>query len=186
VTSKRLDWAARTIALLAVTVVFAGGLLLLDAPNRDRRTVIATSCSEFAGDAGSLFDKGDNAVLSGSFASGDRVHLVIDFKGIGYGWELTGVLAAAKKDVTGSGSFSTVTKSRSTSAGASATTSHGEISGFETLVVEGEIMTAGEGGISITNTNSLPPFARLRVASASCEASKGSVQASARAAARPK
>ncbi|TYL98959.1 hypothetical protein FXB40_04255 [Bradyrhizobium rifense] len=50
--SRRLDWAARTIAFLAVIVVLAGGLLLLNAPNRERRTVIATSCREFAADAG--------------------------------------------------------------------------------------------------------------------------------------
>ena len=95
--SKRLDWAARTIALLAVIFVLAGGLLLLNAPNRERRTVIATSCSEFEADAGKLFDKGDTAVLTASFASGDHVHLAIDFRGVGYVWELTGALATRQK-----------------------------------------------------------------------------------------
>ena len=187
--SKRLDWAARTIALVAVIFVLAGGLLLLNAPNRERRTVIATSCSEFEADAGRLFDKGDTAVLSASFASGDRVHLAIDFRGVGYVWELTGVLATAKKDVTGSGSFTTVTKSRSTSTAATSSTStvsHGEISGFGTLDVQSDITAAGDGGIVITNTNSLPPVALPRVASASCEPSKGHAQLSVRAAASPK
>jgi len=186
---KRRDWAARTIALLAVVVVVAGGLLLSNAPNRERRSMITTGCSEFADDAHRLFDKGDTAVLIASFAPGDHVHLVIDFKGIGYVWELTGVLAAAKKEVTGSGSFTTVTKSKSTTTAATSntsTTSHGEISGFATFDMEVDIAAAGEGGIAITNTNSLPPFALLRVASASCEASKGQVQLSDRATTRQK
>jgi hypothetical protein len=179
---KRRDWAARSIALLAVIIVLAGSLLLLNAPNRERRTVIATSCSDFAADAGRLFDKGDTAVLSASFASGDHVHLAIDFKGVGYVWELTGALANAKKDVTGSGSFTTVTKSRSTSTAGTSTISHGDISGFATLEMDADIAAGGDGGIVITNTNSLPPFASPRVASASCEASKASLQLSDRAA----
>jgi hypothetical protein len=185
--SKRLDWAARTVALLAVTIVLAGGLLLLDTPSRERRTVVETSCGEFAGDARKLFDKGDTAVLSASFASGDHVHLAIDFNGVGYVWELTGVLATARKDVTGSGSFTTVTKSSSRSTLVTSSTStiaHGEISGFATLVVESDNTAAGDGGIAITSTNSLPPLARPKVSSASCEAPKGQVQAS--AAQRPK
>ena len=186
---KRRDWAARTIALLAVGVVVAGGLLLSNAPNRERRSVITTRCSEFADDAHKLFDKGDTVVLSGSFASGDHVHLAIDFKGVGYVWELTGVLAAAKKEVTGSGSFATVTKSKSTSTAATfntSTTSHGKISGLATLDMESDIAAAGEGSITITNTNSLPPFALPRVASASCEASEGRVQLSDRTITRQK
>jgi hypothetical protein len=188
--SKRVDWAARTVALVAVVIVLlAGGLLLLNAPNRERRTVVVTSCGEFEVDAKKLFDKGDTAVLSASFASGDRVHLAIDFRGVGYVWELTGVLAAAKKGVTGSGSFITVTESRSTSTAATSGTSkrsHGDISGFVTLEVESDITAAGDGGIVITNTNSLPPFALPRVASASCEGSKGQVQLSVRATANRK
>ncbi|WFU77774.1 hypothetical protein QA645_24835 [Bradyrhizobium sp. CIAT3101] len=178
---KRRDWAARTIALLAVVVVLVGALLLFNAPNRERRTAITTSCSQFEADAHKLFGKGDTAVLSASFAAGDNVHLAIDFKGVGYVWELTGVLATARKDVTGSGSFTTVTKSKSTSAAANSgtsTISHGEINGFATLDVASDIIAAGEGGIVIANTNSLPPFALPRVASASCEASKGPVQLS--------
>jgi hypothetical protein len=181
--AKRLDWAARSVALLAVLLVLAGGLLLLNAPNRDRRTVIATSCTDFAADAHKLFDKGEAAVLSASFAPGDHVHLAIGFSGVGYVWELTGVLATAKKDVTGSGSFTTVTKSRSSSAAGTSTISHGDISGFATLEVETDTIAAGDGGIVITNTNRLPPFARPKVLSASCEASKASVQLSARTAA---
>ena len=186
---KRRDWAARTIALVAMIVVLAGGLLLFDAPNRERRTVIATSCLQFETGARKLFDKGDTAILNASFAAGDHVHLAIDFKGVGYVWELTGVLAAAKKDVTGSGSFTTVTKSKSTSnavASSTSTTSHGEINGFATLDVESEITAAGDGGIMITNTNRLPPFALPVVASAGCEASMEDVRHSARAAASPK
>jgi hypothetical protein len=173
---------------VAVVIVLAGGLLLFNAPNRERRTAIATSCSKFEADAGKLFDRGDTAVLGASFASGDHVHLAIEFKGVGYVWELTGVLAAAKKEVTGSGSFTTVTKSKSTFTAATSSTStisHGNISGFAKLEVESDATAAGDGGIVITNTNSLPPFARPRVASASCESSKGHVQLSARAATSP-
>ncbi|TYL98960.1 hypothetical protein FXB40_04260 [Bradyrhizobium rifense] len=115
------------------------------------------------------------------------MHLAIDFKGVGYVWELTGALATAKKDVTGSGSFTTVTKSKSTSTAAASSTSiisHGEISGFATLDVESDITAAGDGGIVITN--SLPPVALPRIASASCEASKGHAQLSAHAVASPK
>ena len=54
------------------------------------------------------------------------------------------------------------------------------------LDVESDITAAGDGGIMITNTNSLPPVALPRVASASCEASKGRAQLSARAAVSPK
>ena len=61
-----------------------------------------------------LFDNGDTAVLSGTFAPGDHVHLAIDFRGIGYSWKLTGALGAAETDVTGSGSFTAVTESTST------------------------------------------------------------------------
>ncbi len=179
--SKQFDWAARTVALLVVIIVVAGGLLLFDAPDRGRRTVITTSCSEFGADAQKLFANSDTAVLSASFASGDHVHLSIDFKGVGYVWELTGALATAKKDVTGSGSFTTVTKSKSTSTVGASTISHGDISGFATLAVEGDIIAAGDGAIMIKNTNSLPPFASPRVASASCEASKEGIRLSARA-----
>src|SRR5262249_30046526 len=124
--------AARTAAVQFVTVIFAlvavvlavvGGLwlLLFDKANADTEPpiVIASGCSRFEADAHKLFDNGETAALSSTFAPGDHVHLAIDFEGVGYSWELTGALAK-KPAVTGSGWFTTFTTS---------TVSHGKISG---------------------------------------------------------
>jgi|SRR5262249_19623768 len=162
------NWTAR-IALFAMVLALVGGLWLFNKANRDMEppTAVATSCSGFEADAHKLFDKGDTAALSGTFAPGDHVHLAIDFEGVGYSWELTGVLAK-KPDVTGSGWFTTVTR-RTTST--TSTTSHGDISGFARLEVELDVTTAGDGAIKIKKTSSVPSFTPPRVASASCNAS---------------
>lgn len=197
-----LNWTAR-IALLAIVPAVAGGLWLFNqaSAGTERPTAVATSCSGFEADAQKLFDQGNIAALSGTFAPGDRVQLAIDFEGAGHSWELTGVLAAAKKaDVTGTGSFTTVTTStrftlssmsaryrsstRSVTAPTSTTMSlseaqsssdptstRGEISGRARLDLEIDVTTAGDGAIRINKTGSVPSLTAPRVASASCKAS---------------
>jgi hypothetical protein len=169
------------IALFAMVPAVVGGLWLFNSASRDTvfpTTAVATSCSGFEADAHNLFDKGDTAVLRGTFAPGDHVHLAIDFNGVGNAWELTDVLAEAKKaDVTGSGSFTKsirVNKSirfipftRSTSS----TVIYGDISGHARLEVEIDVITAGDGAITINKTSSEPSLTPPRVASASCNAS---------------
>jgi hypothetical protein len=172
------NWTARIIALFAMVLALVGGLWLFNKANRDTEppTVVATSCSGFEADAHKLFDKGDTAALSGTFARGDHVHLAIDFEGVGYSWELTGVLAKAKKaHVTGSGSSTKVTRSVSFSTSTTSitsTVSRGDISGFARLDVEIDVTTAGDGAITIKKASSVPSFTPPRVASASCNASK--------------
>ncbi len=110
------DWTPRIIAAFAMGLVLAGGLSFFNGASRATEPAgpVATSCSGFADDVLKLFNNGDTAVLSGTFAPGDHVHLAIDFRGIGYSWQLTGALGSAKTDVTGSGSFTAVTESTST------------------------------------------------------------------------
>jgi len=93
----------------AVTIVLAvaGGASLFEASRAADPVVVTTSCSGFSADAHKLLAFGDSRTLSGAFAPGDRVHLVVDFKGRGYSWKLNGVLGTAKADVTGSGWFET-------------------------------------------------------------------------------
>ncbi len=108
------DWTPRIIATFAMVVVLAGGLSFFNGANRVTQPAVASSCGGFTADALRLFNNGDTAVLNGTFAPGDHVHLAIDFRGIGYSWKLTGALGAAETDVTGSGSFTAVTESTST------------------------------------------------------------------------
>jgi hypothetical protein len=110
------DWTPRIIATFAVGLVLAAALSFFNGASRatEPAGTVATSCSGFAADAHKLFNKGDTAVLSGTFAPGDHVHLAIDFRGVGYSWQLTGVLGAARTDVAGSGSFISVAESTST------------------------------------------------------------------------
>jgi hypothetical protein len=158
--------------------VLAGGLWLFNKANRDMEspTAVATSCSGFEADAQKLFDKGDTAALSGTFAPGDHVHLAIDLNGLGYSWELTGVLGK-KPDVTGSGWFESgtertisTTTSRTSTMFNTSTVSRGDITGFARLEVEIDVTTAGDGAITISKTSSMPSFARVAIAS--CNASK--------------
>ena len=162
------------IALLATTLALVGALWLFTESNRDTEpaTVIATSCGGFEADAHKLFDKGDSAALRGRFAPGDHVHLAIDFKGVGYSWELTGVIIK-EPDVTGSGRWTTVTRSiKSTTPTNSTflTLSRGDISGLARLEVEVDVITAGDGAITINKTSAVPSLTPPRVVSASCNA----------------
>jgi hypothetical protein len=161
----------RTIALFAVVVAVAGGVWWwFNKADSDTKPLIAvaTSCKGFAADARKLFDNGDAVTLSGTFAPGEQVQLAIDLWGVGYAWELTGVLAK-KPEVTGTGSFLSVIGSTSTS---TSTVYLGKISGSARLDVELNVETAGDGAITIRKTGSLPSFTRPRVSSASCKPTK--------------
>jgi hypothetical protein len=167
---------ARIIAPFAMVLAFVGGLWWFNTANgaTEAPTVVATSCSGFKADAQKLFDKGDTAVLSGTFAPGDRVRLAVDFKGIGHAWELTGVLANAKKtDVTGRASFETYTRAvaDSPSSPSIIAEARGDISGFGRLDLEIDVAKAGEGAITIKKTSSVPSLILPRVARARCSAS---------------
>ena len=175
-------WKARTIALFAAVLVFVAGLSLVSKANGDTEaaTAAAPNCSEFVADAHKLFEQGDIATLSGTFAPGDHVHMAIDFNGVGYSWELTGVLGKMP-DVTGSSRFSwlnwyTYTAKRTTTFTSTHTpvssVSRGKISGFARLEVELDVTTAGDGAITINKASSVPLLRSPRVVIASCKASK--------------
>jgi hypothetical protein len=178
--NKGPNWTAR-IALLAVIPVLAGGLWLFSRANRDTpSTASVTSCSGFAVDAGKLFDNGDVAALSGTFAPGDRVRLAIDSVSEGYSWELTGVLGKVKKvDITGPARFRNGTKSTThvsliTSRSTTSNTAYGDIiSGAGRLNLEIDVTTAGGGAIAFKRAGSAPSSSLPRVASASCSAATG-------------
>jgi hypothetical protein len=159
------------IASAAIVLALVGGVWLFDKLNRasEPRTAVATSCSGFEADAHKLFDKSDAAVLSGTFAAGDHVHLVIDFKGVGHSWELSGALGK-KPLVTSSGPFTWFTTTTGTWSGS--TVSHGTVDGFARLELDVDVTTAGEGVLTINKTGSMPLFPSPSVARASCEASK--------------
>lgn len=104
------DWTPRIIATLATVLALVGGALLVVGAVRTAPAVSATTtCAGFAADAFKSFNNGANVTLSAPFAPGDHVHLALDIKGAGYSWKTTGVLGAAKTDVTGSGWFETDT-----------------------------------------------------------------------------
>lgn len=94
-------------AAVSIVLAVAGGASLFGPSRATEPAVVATSCSGFSADAHKLLAFGDSRTLSGAFAPGDHVHLVVDFKGRGYSWKLNGVLGTAKADVTGSGWFET-------------------------------------------------------------------------------
>ena len=100
------DWTPRIVATLATVLALVGGALLVVGAVRTAPAVSATTtCAGFAADAFKSFNNGANVTLSAPFARGDHVHLALDIKGAGYSWKTTGVLGAAKTDVTGSGWF---------------------------------------------------------------------------------
>jgi hypothetical protein len=104
------DRTPRIIATFWIVVALVGGASAVAHSTRTAPAVsVTTTCSQFAADAEKSFKNGANVTLTGPFAVGDHVHLAIDFKGIGYSWQATGVLGAAKTDVTGSGWFETDT-----------------------------------------------------------------------------
>lgn len=168
-------WKARIIALSAMVLALVGGLSLFGTADRDAEppTVIATSCSEFAADAHKLFDQGDIATLRGTFAPGDHVHLVIDFNGVDYSWESTGVLGKMP-NVAGSWyKYTAHTKATFTPEHTLISSmSDGKISGFARLEVELDVATAGDGALTVNKTDSTPLLGSPKVVIASCKASK--------------
>jgi hypothetical protein len=165
------NWTAR-VALLAIVPAVVGGLWLFNKESHDTEpaVVVATSCSEFKTNAKKLFDKGGTAVLSGTFAPGDHVHLTIDFKGLGYSWELTGVLATTHVDMTGLRPYSSTKKytrvTYNKDKAIESIVSRGKISG------SADVTAAGAGAITINKTGGAPSFASPKVKSASCIASR--------------
>lgn len=104
------DWTPRIIAAFAIVLALGGGASFVAGAIRTAPAVsVTTTCAGFAADALKAFDNGANVTLSAPFAPGDHVHLALDIKGVGYSWKTTGVLGAAKTDVTGSGWFETDT-----------------------------------------------------------------------------
>ena len=174
------NWTGVTAASLVIVAAFSGWLWLSDKASggTEPATVIATSCTTFKDDAGKLFDNGDHIALKGTFARGDHVHLIIDFRGAGYSWEVSGALGKTP-EVTSTGPFSkylTYTYSKPADDNSASTSSkparlimsRGTISGFARLDVELDVVSAGEGTITINRTSSVPSIAR--VALATCNA----------------
>jgi hypothetical protein len=173
------NWKVGITALFAMVVVVAGGLSLFNKSNdnTEPHTAVAADCSKFEAEAHKLFDQGDTVTLSGTFAPGDHVHLAIDFYGVGYSWESTGVLGKMP-DVTSSGWFNWYTYTANSKATFTSThtlvssVSRGKISGFARLEVELDVTTAGDGTITINTANSMPSLRSPKVVIASCNASK--------------
>ena len=173
-------WATSTVASLAVIAALAGALWLFGEASADAKpaTVVATSCSGFDADARQQFEKDGATALTGTFAPGDHVHLVVDLRG-GYSWKVTGALGK-KPEVTSNGPFtstftytlSTVNLSPGSTPPASTTSvmSRGSIKGFARLDLELDVAKAGEGTITISRTGSALPFVSPKVAVASCKA----------------
>jgi len=161
------NWTGRIVASFAMIAAVAAGLWLFtrEAPAREKYAVIATSCSKFEVDARTLFDKGDIAILRGKFAPGDHVHLALDLKGVGYVWDVMGVLAK-KPEMTGYGAHVAITGSNATS-----TVAHGKVSGFARLEWDIDVDKPGDGVIMISRIDSVP-LMPASVASASCRGSK--------------
>lgn len=173
--STKPNWIAR-IALLAIVPAAVGGWFLNEASHdkEPAAVVVSTGCDGFKADALKLFDNGETVALSGAFAPGDRVRLAIDFKGLGYSWDLTGVLATKNVKLTGPGPYNSnkyTSVTRDKSDVITSITSRGEISGFGTVEVDVDVRKAGDGAITIKKTGSVPPLTAPKVTSASCIAS---------------
>lgn len=171
-------WKARNIALFAMVLALAGGLSLFNKANggTEPATAASANCSEFEAKARKLFDQGgDTATLSGTFAPGDHVHLAIDFIGVSYSWESTGVLGKMP-NVSGSRWYSWLKYTAHSKATYSpehtliSSVSNGKISGFARLEVKLDVATAGDGAITIKKTSGLSISPRVVIAS--CKASK--------------
>jgi hypothetical protein len=160
------------IALLALVPVLVGGLWSFAKASRAPH---ATGCRGFEAEAHKMFDKGDTAALSASFAPGDRVQLAIDFAGPGYRWEFTGVLGKVKKaDVTGPVHViyhnGIIFKKHISLFGSTTShTAYGDIAlGYGRLNVEIDVTAAGAGAIAISKTGGESSSAPPKFASASC------------------
>jgi hypothetical protein len=171
---------ARVVAVLAMVLATVGALSLLNKANTGPSTAVASGCREFETEALKLFGKGDSTALSGTFAPGDHVRLVIDFAAVDFSWKLTGVLGKANKaDVFGTGARFTKTIDSDTHIRfipyprSTTTTLHsGTVSGTGKLNLEIDVTKAGDGGIAINMTSSAPLSTPPSVAIASCNASK--------------
>ncbi|MBR1143755.1 hypothetical protein [Bradyrhizobium sp. AUGA SZCCT0431] len=173
--------------MFAIVLALVGGLSLFNKANDDTKppaavaeaaTAGSSNCHEFEANARKLFDQGgDTATLSGAFAPGDQVHLVIDFNGVSYAWESTGVLGKMP-NVSGSRWFSWLSGYKYTARTRAtyspehtliSSVSDGKISGFAKLEVKLDVATAGDGAITIKKTGSglLP-----KVVIANCKPSK--------------
>jgi hypothetical protein len=175
--STKPNWTAR-IALLAMVPAVVGGLWLFKDANHDKEpaaVVVSTGCDGFKADALKLFDKGETVALSGAFVPGDRVRLAIDFKGLGYSWDLTGVLATKNVELTGfkpySSTFKHTTVTYDASDAITSIKSRGNIGGFARLEMDVDVRTAGEGALTIRKTGGVPSLVAPKVTSASCIAS---------------
>lgn len=184
-TETESNWTGRIAAALAIIAAVSGGFWLSDKASGGTErggtkpaTAIATNCTKFEADAEKLFDNGNSTALSGTFARGDHVHLIIDFNGTGYSWEVNGALGKTP-EVTNNGPFSktfTWTYSKpaddesasTSSAPARMIMSRGTISGFARLDLELDVVNAGEGAITINRTGVVPSTAK--VALATCKA----------------
>lgn len=180
----------RIVALAAMAVALVAGLGLFRLTNRDAvspnagtkpAAVIATSCNGFEADAPKLLKQAGTAVLSGTFAPGDHVRLVIEINGGGYSWDSTGVLGAEPK-LARSYWFSwyeydmhntiTFTPAAGSTPASSSTVSRGKVSGLARMELDIDVTTAGDGAITFGKTGSAPWWSLpARVVSASCSAS---------------
>jgi hypothetical protein len=186
------DRKARIIALSATVLAVVGGLSLFNTAQGETEapaavtespTVLATSCNGFEADAHRLFDKGGTAVLSGTFARGDHLHLAINLKDAGFSWKATGALAVWPHVTpsilwvillrTTKWHIHTTTTSKPASASApgfSSTASDGEINGYARWEFDFDVATAGDSALTINPTRNGPN--PPRVAIASCTPSK--------------
>ena len=170
------NWTARILVSLVVAAAIVGGPSLLNRMVRHAvpvPTTIATSCKGFETDAQKLFDKGDTATVSGTFAPGDHVHLAIDIHGVGYTWELTGVLAKRKvAQAKSSASFSGYTLATGMDTTGGSPVARGRISGYTTLKLDIDVTAAGDGAIKFNKPTGLSLPVPPRVADANCTTSK--------------
>lgn len=176
----KAHWTTRTLTSFAVVAALTAVLWLLsDEADGAAQTVtsVGTTCSRFDADARQQFEKGGATALTGTFASGDHVHLIVDFRG-GYAWKVGGALGK-EPEVTRTGPFTytfTYTLSNvtlfpgSTPPSTTSTTSSGTIKGFARLDLELDVTNAGEGTIEVSRTGKALPFLSPKVAVASCKA----------------
>jgi hypothetical protein len=186
---------ARIVIASAMALAVVGALSLFNAANggtefpaavTEPATVIATSCGGFSADARRLFDKGGGAVLSGTFAAGDHVHLAIDLWNAGYSWETTGALgegphmspsllwlALFKTTHWNSDTTTTFTPASASAPASVSTVSSGKINGAGRWELEFDVVTAGDGALTINQIGGVLMQTPPKVAIASCTPRKG-------------
>jgi hypothetical protein len=165
------DRTDRIIALVATALAVVGGLWWFANRESEPATTIATSCSGFAADGQGMFDKGGSAMLSGTFAPGEKVHLAIDLQGIGYSWELTGALAkdpVLNGSAVGWAKWKIHSESTTSTSGVTETAvSRGRGSGTARWELDVDVSTAEAGAITMRKA----PFSLTspKVVEASCK-----------------